>query len=333
MFDALTAPALAEIKGLLDAHYVADGSGNTRLIYPPAFLHWILGWPGARPDWRVGVRFEGRLIGFVAAMPCALRYRDDARRAAFVNLLCVHQDWRSRGLAPALIREVTRRVMVAGSTVAAYTRSRPQAMPPLSSSNYRCRPLNIERLARIGYVHPRCPPPPLARIDAALDRFGPVDMAMDISVCTLLEHHGAGHVLHRIFSTDEIAHCSRTAPDGAAACRARARTEAGDVVAYYSYCVHDQQIALEGAVETLRCAALYHHAANPDDQEEMLVSAMAHALHADGCDLFFALPIMGLPASLLARLHFRSTDASVFHYLFNWGNGTHSSEQIGLPPI
>ena len=49
------------------------------------------------------------MVGFITAIPAAMRAWDTSFSAVEINFLCVHKKLRSKRLAPVLIKEVTRR--------------------------------------------------------------------------------------------------------------------------------------------------------------------------------------------------------------------------------
>ena len=66
--------------------------------------------PNHFPDWVVGVRGNGKLNGFISAIPVTMVVNGNTVKMAEVNFLCVHKKIRDKKLAPQLIRELTRRV-------------------------------------------------------------------------------------------------------------------------------------------------------------------------------------------------------------------------------
>jgi len=58
-----------EVYNLLTNHYVEDTDGKFRFDYSIDFLKWALNPPDHNPDWIVGVRGQGRLVGFITAIP------------------------------------------------------------------------------------------------------------------------------------------------------------------------------------------------------------------------------------------------------------------------
>lgn len=103
---------LTALYTLLNLHYVEDDDNMFRFDYSPEFLRWALQPPGFFKSWHLGVQVKAskKLVAFISAIPCVIRFRDQEVKLCEVNFLCVHKKLRSKRLAPMLIQEVTRRV-------------------------------------------------------------------------------------------------------------------------------------------------------------------------------------------------------------------------------
>lgn len=99
-----------ELYQLLTNHYVEDSEGKFRFDYSVDFLRWALAPPDNFDDWNVGVSANGKLVGFISAIPVTMVVNGELIKMAEVNFLCVHKKIRDKRLAPVLIREITRRV-------------------------------------------------------------------------------------------------------------------------------------------------------------------------------------------------------------------------------
>ena len=95
---------------MLTNHYVEDTDGKFRFDYSIPFLRWALNPPGQPAEWVIGVRGNGKLVGFITAIKVNMTVCGKSMDMAEVNFLCVHKKIRDKRLAPQLIREITRRV-------------------------------------------------------------------------------------------------------------------------------------------------------------------------------------------------------------------------------
>ena len=143
---------LDDVYKLLYENYVEDDEGTFRFDYSRDFLKWALTPPGFVKDWIFGVRVSSnrRLVGFITGIPVNLVLDGKEVRVSEINFLCVHKKIRAQRLAPVLIKEVTRRVNLAGIWQAIYTAGR--IIPtPFCDSRYFHRSLNPKKLIEIGF--------------------------------------------------------------------------------------------------------------------------------------------------------------------------------------
>lgn len=155
-FEFWSASRIArELPPLIEAAYVATDDDELRLDPPPGMLRWMLSPPGMRDELQVGigVRGEAQLIGFVAAVPSALRLRGERHQAAVeVSLLCLRRQWRGQGLTRVLLEELRRRCDAAGVQLAVYTASRPRRVRPLLRAACFHRPLLAKALLESAFL-------------------------------------------------------------------------------------------------------------------------------------------------------------------------------------
>jgi GNAT superfamily N-acetyltransferase len=155
-FEFWSASRIArELPPLIEAAYVATDDDELRLDPPPGMLRWMLSPPGMRDELQVGigVRGEAQLIGFVAAVPSALRLRGERHQAAVeVSLLCLRRQWWGQGLTRVLLEELRRRCDAAGVQLAVYTASRPRRVRPLLRAACFHRPLLAKALLESAFL-------------------------------------------------------------------------------------------------------------------------------------------------------------------------------------
>ena len=96
---------------MLTKNYVEDDDNTFRFDYSREFLRWALTPPGCQKSWLVGIRSkDGQLKCSITGVPVLTVVGEDKIKMAEINFLCVHKDYRAKGLTPLLIAEVTRRV-------------------------------------------------------------------------------------------------------------------------------------------------------------------------------------------------------------------------------
>jgi glycylpeptide N-tetradecanoyltransferase len=136
-----------ELTNFMEHHYLQDDEMN--LIYDKDTLAWLL---ENVPEWgRICLRdAKNKLVGYITATPSQVACRGEDVRVVVINLLCVHKKSRSRGLAPLLIREATRRAVSRGITQAVYT-AVAKLPGMISRATYWHRILNVEAARACGF--------------------------------------------------------------------------------------------------------------------------------------------------------------------------------------
>ena len=141
-----------EVYKLLTENYVEDDDCMFRFDYSVPFLQWALTPPGYRQEWHVGVRASknGKLMGFITAIPAHIRIYEVVKDMVEINFLCVHKKLRTNRLAPVLIKEITRRVNLTGRWQACYTAG--VYLPkPIAQARYYHRSLQPKKLIEIKF--------------------------------------------------------------------------------------------------------------------------------------------------------------------------------------
>ena len=110
---------LTAVHDLLDNHYVEDSDEVFRFAYSKEFLRWALTGPGWRREWHLGVRVKasGKIVGFIAVLPATIRVKGEVHHVGCPNFLCVHRQIRSKRLAPVMIKEANRRVILSSDII------------------------------------------------------------------------------------------------------------------------------------------------------------------------------------------------------------------------
>ncbi|KAJ1638528.1 acyl-CoA N-acyltransferase [Pavlovales sp. CCMP2436] len=166
-----------------------------------------------REGWAVGLRLDGELVAFAAALPAALSVDGARVDSVEVSFLCVHAEHRGRRLTSVVLGELARRVAASGVRHAVYTSSSqlPQAV---GCARFHHRPLRPRRLLSSGFVEIE---PVFAGLYAArfatLRRTGTPGLrplrAADVPEATALVNRlHSGARLSRLFSPAELAHAA-----------------------------------------------------------------------------------------------------------------------------
>ena len=144
-----------EVSNFLDKYYIQNMESQFKLHYSGEFLNWILSLNGEKidPEFCVGIRVTKNniLVGFIAATVGKMKVNKNILDMIDVNFLCIHTKLRNKGLAPIMIKELTRRLYRKGYNQAMYTG--PRYLPkPIVTVKYYHRALNITPLIETGFT-------------------------------------------------------------------------------------------------------------------------------------------------------------------------------------
>lgn len=112
-----------ELVEFLKNHYASDKETGLGIYYPPELLSVILTSEWVVTEWLICVRVSSnkKLGAFIAGFPITLRVDERVTKAVEVNFFCIHSKIRGKGLAPLMIKELTRRVNLKGVFQAFYS--------------------------------------------------------------------------------------------------------------------------------------------------------------------------------------------------------------------
>lgn len=156
---------IKQIIQFLEQNYVTDSEETIRLGYSEEFMKYFLSdaLKDAYPvPWSVAIvdknaesaDYSEDVVGFISAVPrTVLLTRSDTREIAEVNFLCVREDDRGRKLTPLLIKEITRRVNLAGIFTAIFTSGTRLPQNPFCSVRYYHKFLDVDKLNQVGFTN------------------------------------------------------------------------------------------------------------------------------------------------------------------------------------
>jgi len=303
-----------DVAALLARAYIADASGRFAPRYDLTLLQWILGSPGQPPEWHLGARDrENNLVGFISGAPATIRIDGELHPHAVVNLLCVEEAWRSRGVAPLLIEELTRRVVARGITRALFTAAEDVPSRPFASAAYMARLLRPLELVRAGFMekpmavseqdfekrHAVADPPPAG--------FRPLTEADLPSASALFAQSTAGVRVAPVYTTEELRHLLLDGPTQAWATTG----EEGQITAAAAWYAVPYSIRGGGTIPAASISWL-----TPTSSTASLLVNLVAACERSGFHVLNCLGVMGLTEEL-SRLRFLPTSASVSFHLYD----------------
>jgi len=333
------------IYELLRDNYVEDDDCMFRFNYSIDFLKWALGPPGYEHDWHVAVRRKAdqKLMCFISGIPITVRMGpapefDAPRRICEINFLCVHKELRSKGMAPSLIKEVTRRVNLRDVWQAIYTAG--VVIPtPFSSGQYFHRSLDPAKLIAIRFS--RIPPQfekfqkPLEMVkrhynlpeQTACRGLRPM-VPEDITVVTeLLQKYLAPFSIAASFSVDEAKHWLLPRPNVVYSYVIQnEKTQAiTDFISFYNL---PSTVIGNDKYRELRAAYTFYYANFSVPLAKLMNDALILA-KKNSFDVFNTVDILK-NGEIVQELKFGPGDGKLNYYFYNWSHPSVPPSQVGL---
>ena len=324
-----------DVYELLAENYVEDDDCLFRFDYSKEFLLWALTPPGYRTDFHVGVKSSksGKLMALITAVPADIQIYDSTKSMVEINFLCVHKKLRSKRLAPVLIKEITRRVNLAGMFQAVYTAG--VVLPvPISSCRYYHRSLNPKKLVDIHFsrLHPRMtmarliklyklpPTPSMNLVPLTLEH---VPSAHDL----LVNHHLNQFPLYVKFSQEDFAHWLLPRPGviDTYIVLNDDNTKVTDMVSFYHL---PSTIIGNPKYSHLRAAYSFYNVATTVSLTHLMKNALILALDKQ-VDVFNALNQMN-NSEFFEELKFGMGDGNLQYYLYNWSCQLMEPKDVGI---
>ena len=334
--DIFNSKDIKMLYEFLRDNYVEDDEGMFRFDYSEEFLKWHLSAPGFLKQWHVGVLHKSddgtsRLVGFISGIPIHITVHGNQLSLVEINFLCVNSKFRSKRLAPVLIKEITRRVNLQNIWQAVYTSG--TLLPrPIAATNYYHRNLNLQKLLDIRFTYLR-PQLNLARAKKlyslpkevsinGLRKFETKDVPQ---VYELLEKHLSKYKIRAHYSKEEIEHWF-TPKDNLVYSYV---VETNGVVAdFFSFYLLPSSILKHDVHKMLYAAYSFFNVANSVSLKDLLKTALIVAKN-EGFDVFNALDIMD-NESVFSNLLFSKGDGSLKYYLYNYSAPEVKQDELGI---
>jgi glycylpeptide N-tetradecanoyltransferase len=328
-FDVNSDDEIGHVHKFLLEHYAADPNNFLRLSYPIDTLRWALCPPNYKKEWHIGVRHSatGQLAGLITAVPSVMMSYGKKIDIVEINFLCVRSNFREKGLAPVLIREISRRVIIRKIWYAVYTSA--LVLPhSVSEVRYFHRPLNIRKLVQIGFwpQHPKLTMKGMMQmfnLPALLTTKGIRGITNDDvrDACNLLNATLAEYPITTEFTEDEFRH--HFLPRNEIVYSYVVDNEG--IKAFFSFYSLPSVVIQSG--KEIKTAYLYYNTISNDSEIIKDVLILAKQL---GFDVFNSLNTMGFTQEISQRLKFSPSNGVLRYYLYNWRCPLTPSDKIGL---
>jgi glycylpeptide N-tetradecanoyltransferase len=332
-WEDISTEQLPEVHDLLQTYYVGSDGGDWVMHYSLDHLRWAM--PGDDAFFRLGVRDleSGALVGFIAAIPRQLGVYQQRAPMVEINFLCLHERLRSAGMAPLLIKEITRRVKIRNRWQGAiYTAG---MMLPHVMASSRCfhRMLSVKKMLDIGFFqkNPRLSMKGMHKLYAvpkepAIKGLRPMVRRDDSAVAQLLNAFLARYHIRYFFSKKTVGQQFR-GPAGICHSYVVENSEGKitDFISFYQI----EMTVLEGG--TFQAAYALFNVAGSVTWPVLMSDALVLAKNA-GCDVFNCTDVME-NKHFLSDLKFHPGTGRLQYYLYNWRAPPTRAEGVGVVMI
>jgi glycylpeptide N-tetradecanoyltransferase len=306
-----------------------------RFDYSKEFLKWHLTAPGYLKTWHLVVmqtiENSTKMVGFISAIPVHLAILDKEIKMVEINFLCVQSNYRSKRLAPVLIKEITRRVHLQNIWQAVYTAG--VLLPkPIAKCTYYHRNLNIQKLLDVKFTY-LSPKMNLARAKGIYKL--PKELTINARsmkstdvefVYTLLNGYLKKFTIKAYYSKEEVAHWFL--PRDKVVYSYVIESEEGKITDFISFYSLPSSVLNHETHKTLYAAYGFFNIAISVPLKELTKNALILAKN-NGFDVYNCLNIMD-NSNIFNELLFSQGDGSLKYYFYNYECPTVEPHQLSL---
>lgn len=296
-----------------------------RFDYSPEFLFWHLSAPGFLKQWHCGVFHKGdnnvvKMVGFISAIPVHIFIAGKEVSKVEINFLCVKSNYRSKRLAPVLIKEITRRVNLQNIWQAVYTAG--SLLPkPISVTNYYHRNLNLQKLldVKFTYLNPKLNLARAKKIyslakEPSIISLRPMEKSDVNGVYLILEAYLSKHKVRPFYSKREVEHWF--VPRKNIVYSYVVENDEGIITDFISFYLLPSSILQHETHKTLYAAYSFFNIPGQYSIKELIKNALILAKQQN-FDVYNALNIME-NESVFNDLLFGKGDGSLKYYFYNY---------------
>lgn len=257
------------------------------------------------------------LVGFVCSFPSSFSAHGISLDAVEANFLCVSHEYRSRGLAPLLINEITRLNNLNGIFSAIFT-SGTLIGQPFARAQYFHLPLNYTKLKLCGFIddkipqaHRKCSSYSTLKLKSLFD----CTETIQRDICTKLQTQYKT-------SYDMFANYSWDAFSNVFISGSKLKTFVGlnddeSISSVISYYVIDSKILENESVSKISCAYIFHNIAENANALCSIFSQLIDIFSQSGIDVINCLNTMN-NMILIEEFGFKPGDGYLNYYFYNW---------------
>lgn len=318
--------SVEELYKFLNENYVEGDLYKFK--YTKEFLSWALGSPKASVSWNVCVRVKSsnKLIGFVSGIPMEL----NLGKFVWITFLCVHKKLRSKRLAPVLIHEVSRRIVVEKIIYAIFTAGSIFSTP-VSETRYHHRFLNPLKLVEIGFCKPtgKMTTSRLIKLNKLPDK--PITEGFRLiksedvgQIRQILNNYLEKLAISINFSEEEVFHWFYQN----SIVKAYVVEKFGKITDFGSFYITEDEVVSSSKHKILRVGHMFYTVSTqtPLTQfvKDLLIMASTFQV-----DVFNSLDVMNY-REFFEELRFTTGTGTLNYYLFNYSHPTIPREQMGV---
>lgn len=143
------------ITEFLKKYYVEDTDSLFRLSYSEDFFNFMFSDPLHNKNFSLSIINKSGIIGYILAKPQVISINSVVTKIVGVNFLCIDPEFRKLGIAPLLIKEITRISNIHGIFKAVFTGQKDYGFS-IGNTCYYHLPLDPIKLYKTGWITTHC---------------------------------------------------------------------------------------------------------------------------------------------------------------------------------
>lgn len=308
-----------------------------RFDYSMNFLYWHLSAPGYLRQWHCSVFRENtdgtkKMVGFISAIPVHIVAHGNEVKMVEINFLCVESQFRTKRLAPVLIKEITRRVNCQKIWQAVYTAG--ILLPrPICKTNYYHRNINLKKLidVKFTYLSPKLNLARAKRIyslpkETTIPGLRPMKKSDSEAVFKLLNKYLDQFKIHAHYSLEECAHWFT--PREKVVYSYVVENSNHEITDFISFYLLPSSILKHETYKTLNASYSFFNVPGSVSLKELMKNALILAKNQD-FDVYNALNVME-NESVFTELLFGRGDGSLKYYFYNYSTPEILPDELGI---
>lgn len=335
--DVFNKQTLNMIYHFLKNNYVEDSKHMFQLEYSEDFLKWILTCPNYNQSLHIGLMYKLDdkmfLVGFITGTNTNVYINGSGTyRIAEINFLCIDKSLRNNNIAPLLITEITRRVVLTNTQYALYTVSK--KLPyfnSFSECHYYNYYINIRKLKECRFIHNiKFDLNQICDFSYNYKNTRHMVYADSNKVCILLNGYLRKFKIYRFFSLEEI--CHYFLPKENIVYTNVIEDDDRNIIGMYSIVNIKSKLLFKNLHEYINMCYLHYYAYNTAkiNIENLMIDIIRFAKKND-FDCLNVLNNLDNNNDILQKLNFYENASKLNYYLYNYNMKTKMlSNDIGV---